>query len=40
MKHSNPELMKNVWDDHIQSKMDLTKKSKTIIHKPYIVKLI
>ena len=24
MKHSNPELMKNIWDDDIQSRMDLT----------------
>lgn len=24
MKHSNPELMKNIWDDEIQSRMDLT----------------
>ena len=24
MKHSNPDLMKNIWDDEIQSRMDLT----------------
>ena len=40
MKHSNPELMKNIWDDEIQSRMDLTNKSKSNTHKPLIVRTI